>query len=389
MDINNLFGAIIILLPVCILAYITIKNVKIDKNINLNQPDQFTENEKMTDKTDKKTDKRNVEHFDVRRFDNNVKGYDAIGIGVEEMTIGNSGDSDLANPNWLGSTFYQKRESLGKMEKMENKKTDGDLVDTNNLVEGFLDVGFGEALRDGLNTLLGKSDDRDMPSVNPDLSYVKTQPDIPFHDPRVGSVADAPTAAVKIPVLVDDKQAVAQRLNRENREIKNGIDLSEVGDNLITDKKEHQLMNELNSKDFVDTKREIGFGVMNKAGKVPLGNEQSVLQQLYSGDAKGTIKSGKREFADDVDVFKPLFEGKVKCQAYAVMRDGKIVQVNITNSGNAYEKIPVVKLIGGGNDRKRKDAMLKAVLDDNGAVVYIDIEDEGENYEKTPDVRVE
>lgn len=401
---DNIFGMLVVLLPVLLLLYVTVRNVgwmdkngKEDfagnvKNRNLDDPNWrngvFYQNK---DGQMLPTNPVSAPTFSVEQFDNQVRGLDTDGRMVERGSETFAArEATLDDPNWLGGVFYQKRDELGRPAP-EVGAMGGELADTNDLREGFLDVGFGEALRDGLNTLIGRSDDRNLPSTNPDLAYVKTQPDIPFHDPIVGSVRDAPTAAVKIPVLVDDKAAVSAALDDKTRGDR-GLSMRELSAKMLASDAHSAIIADKAQKtvdagmDFiVKNNREIGFGNVGRRGKVPLGGEKGILQQLYGGgEAKGTIKSGKREFADDADTVKLLVSGKVACDAYPIMRDGKLKQVNISNNGNDYKKAPRVKVVGGDAVRAAK---LKAVIDGNGAVVFIDIEDEGEGYKTTPELK--
>lgn len=416
---DNVLGFIIVLVPVLLLAYVTARNIgwtgfktedetKVGvgkdkegfagnlKNRNFNDPNWrngvFYQNK---DGQMLPTNPISAPVFSVKKFDNQVEGFSMDGLGgVVERLDTEVRETTLDNPNWLGGVFYQKRNELGKLVPTNPPLVGGELGETNDLREGFLDIGFGEAMRDGINTLLGRSADRELPSVNPSESYVKTQPDIPFYDPRVGSVWDAPTAAVKVPVLVDEKPALAKHLN-DGMKPESGLSMKEMSAKMLASNAHANVIDTVAQEtvdrdlDFVVSKvRDVGFGPAGKAGKVPLSNEKGVLQKLYGSEKTdgglAMVKSGKREFADDADEVRLLVSGKVECEAYPIMREGKLKQVNIMNNGNDYKKAPKVKTIGGSPVREAK---LRAVIDGKGAVVIVDIEDEGAGYKTTPEIQ--
>lgn len=426
---DNVLGLLIVLIPVLLLAYVTARNigwldVTKDLGMSSSEKENFAGNVRNRNFDDpnwrngvfyQRKDKQMLPTnpvmaptFSVEQFDNQVKGWSNDGLdGVVENLETGVRRANLDNPNWLGGVFYQKRNELGKLvptnpimvgeaPAVGGVGNGGDLAETNDLREGFLDIGFGEAVRDGINTLMGRSSDRDLPSVNPDLSYVKTQPDIPFFDPRVGSVRDAPTAAVKIPVLVDEKPALSRKLNN-GMKADDGLTLKQMSANMLAADTHKGVIDKVAEEttdigmDLVNKglSKELGFGPAGKAGKVPLSNEKGVLQKLYGSEKTDgglkMVKSGKRSFGDDADEVKPLVSGKVVCLAYPIMRDGKLKQVNISNNGNDYKETPKVRAVGGNPIRAAK---LKAVVDGSGAVVIIDIVDEGEGYKTTPEIVV-
>ena len=383
MQTDNILGLIIVLLPVLLLAYVTCKNFSIGED----KEEKSSDNSIVMNENFSSMEPPAV--FSVEKFDNQIEGWNADGLNgsVERMDTF-SKDTTLYNVNWIGGMFHNKREEFGKM-SIEKRNNVGDLAETNNLVEGFLDVGFGEAIKDGLNTLLGRTASVDTTSVNPDLSYVKTQPDIPGVDPRIESVNDASTAAVKIPVLEDDKQAQAMVANEAMKE--KGQSMEDINAKLIADKAHMKVIAQKtqdlidNGAKFVDDKRrDVNVIGGRKQASVPWGNSKGILQQLYStGEAEGTIKSGDREFADDADTFHALVQGEIKCEAYPIIRNGQIKQVNISNNGNGYKKAPKIKVMGNCT----KEAKLKAVIDESGSVVIIDIIEEGKGYTTTPRIK--
>jgi hypothetical protein len=64
-----------------------------------------------------------------------------------------------------------------------------------------------------------------------------------------------------------------------------------------------------------------------------------------------------------------------KAKLTPVIEDGKIVDVNITDSGRGYVNAPYIKATGKG-----KNAELKAVLDEFGQVIDVEIINKGEGY---------
>ena len=421
MDISNLIGLIIVLIPVILLAYLTCRNLApklgiewLDerfsgnvKNVNFDNPNW--KNEVFYRERDGQilpTNPISAPVFSVEKFDNQVKGVGAVGVGGDDRELMETEvrESTLDNPQWLGGVFYQKRNEYGEAIATNpplvggmvgnGAVSSGGLDDTNNLIEGFMDIGIGEALRDGYNTLMGKGNGRDIESVNPAEAYSGVVPLMPSTNPKKESILRAPTAAVK---LVDDKPEFAQHLDNKMRG--EGQSMEDINATMTADKAHSDVISDKidsllgkGMKHIVDKSQEssmsgraTGFGGLGVMKKPPIGMEKSVLQQLYGGgEAKGTIKSGKRKFADDVDSIKPVVSGVVDCEAYPVMRGGKIVQVIIRNNGNDYKKAPKVKLVGGD---AKKEAVLKAVIDGGGGVVIVDIIESGEGYQKVPDIK--
>lgn len=430
MDLSNLVGLVVVLIPVILLAYLTCRNLapKLgigwldgddgdggnggnsgaekfsgnNKNINYENPNWKDEVfYQMKDGQVLPTNPISAPTFSVEQFDNQVRGVIGSGFGGNSDGIGADRElmetevreSTLNNPQWLGGIFYQKRNEYGGL-IATNPPLVGGLVDTNNLVEGFLDVGIGEALRDGYNTLMGKGSGRDIESVNPAEAYSGVVPIVPSTNPKKESVLRAPTATVK---LVDEKPEFAQHLDDKVRG--DGMSMKDLNAAMTADKAHTDVISdkiddflEKGMKHIVDKSlessssgRATGFGGLGVMKKPPVSLEKGVLQQLYgSGEAKGTLKSGKRSFADDADIIRPVVSGQVDCEAYPIMRNGEIVQVNIRNNGNDYREAPKVKLVGGD---AKKEAVLKAVIDDNGSVVIVDIVESGEGYKKVPEIK--
>ncbi len=70
-------------------------------------------------------------------------------------------------------------------------------------------------------------------------------------------------------------------------------------------------------------------------------------------------------------------------EAVAVVRDDKIVAVNVVKPGAGYQAPPALAVIGGGGE----NAKLKAKLTDNGSIASIEVEKGGTGYTAVPTIQ--
>ena len=117
------------------------------------------------------------------------------------------------------------------------------------------------------------------------------------------------------------------------------------------------------------------YKINNNCKFIPSADSNNKCSKSYSAYS-GASFSGNDISCGDKELSK-------KAEGLAIIKDGRVVNVKITDSGLNYNKQPIITFINGGKEGRKASA--KGIIK-NGKVTDVEIINEGYKYTDTPDV---